>query len=166
VNIKKNISIRVYLVYIGLVLWVGALIFKIVLTQQVHGGYWKSVADSLTTDYKKIEAERGNIYSEDGRLLATSLPFFELRMDTKAESVSNELFRAKSDSLALCLSKLFNDKSVEEYRRLIVNGRKDKERYLLLKRRVSYTDLLVVRKFPIFNLGRYKGGLLYNSPDV
>jgi cell division protein FtsI (penicillin-binding protein 3) len=160
VNIKKNISIRVYLVYIGLVLWVGALIFKIVLTQQVHGGYWKSVADSLTTDYKKIEAERGNIYSEDGRLLATSLPFFELRMDTKAESVSSELFRAKSDSLALCLSKLFNDKSVEDYRRLIVNGRKDKERYLLLKRRVSYTDLLVVRKFPIFNLGRYKGGLI------
>ncbi|MEY2829390.1 MAG: hypothetical protein RIQ33_1248 [Bacteroidota bacterium] len=146
--------------YIGLVLWVGALIFKIVLTQQVHGSYWKSVADSLTTDYKKIEAERGNIYSEDGRLLATSLPFFEIRMDTKAELVSNELFRAKSDSLALCLARLFNDKSQEDYRRLIVNGRKDKERYLLLKRRVSYTDLLMVRKFPIFNLGRYKGGLI------
>ncbi|MFM2048685.1 MAG: hypothetical protein RI955_1233 [Bacteroidota bacterium] len=159
-SIKKDISWRVYLSYLVLVLWAIALISRIVVTQQVQGKYWKSVADSLTTDFKNIEADRGNIYSEDGRLLATSLPFFEIRMDTKAESVSNELFRAKVDSLALGLSNLFKDKSAEEYRRMMVSGRKDKERYLLLKRKVSYTDLLMVRKFPIFNLGRYKGGLI------
>ncbi|MFM7015555.1 MAG: hypothetical protein ACKOX3_04435 [Bacteroidota bacterium] len=159
-SIKKDISWRVYISYLGLVIWVVALIGKIAVTQQVQGKYWKSVADSLTTDFKNIEAERGNIYSEDGRLLATSLPFFEIRMDTKAESVSDELFRTKVDSLALGLSNLFNDKSAEDYRRLMVSGRKDKERYLLLKRKVSYTDLLQVRKFPIFNLGRYKGGLI------
>ncbi len=143
-----------------MVLFVAALIAKIFVTQQMQGKYWRSLADSLTTDYKVIEADRGNIYSEDGRLLATSLPFFEIRMDTHAELITDDLFNDNVDALAAKLQQLFQDKSKEEYRRMLVQGWKNEERYLLLHRKVSYTDLLQVRKFPIFNLGKYKGGLI------
>ena len=159
-NIKKDISWRVYVTYIGLVIFALCIIARIAYTQQVQGKYWKSLADSLTTDFKTIEADRGNIYSEDGRLLATSLPFFEIRMDTRAEAVSDELFNEKVDSLAIKLSHLLKDKLAEEYRRIMVSGRKNDERYVLLNRKVTFTELQLIRKFPIFNLGKYKGGLI------
>jgi cell division protein FtsI/penicillin-binding protein 2 len=60
-NIKKDISWRVYLSYIGLVIFSICIIARIAYTQQVQGRYWKSLADSLTTDFKTIEADRGNI---------------------------------------------------------------------------------------------------------
>ena len=49
--------------------------------QTEDNGYWSALADSLSTDLVSIPAERGNIYSADGGLLATSLPYFELRVD-------------------------------------------------------------------------------------
>jgi cell division protein FtsI (penicillin-binding protein 3) len=159
-TIKKEISIRVYILFVFLLLFAVMVMAKTFVTQQVEGKYWKNLADSLTTDYKMIEADRGNIYSADGRLLSTSLPFFEIRMDTKAEHVTNEIFNTYIDSLANCLSLLFMDKSAFEYKDFLKTGRKNSERYLLLKRKVSYTDLIKLRKFPIFNLGKYKGGLI------
>lgn len=157
---KKDILKRIYLVYLFICFFGAAIIGKIWHLQFVEGPAWRAKADSLTTKLNKIEPSRGNIYTSDGSLLATSVPIYDLRIDILSESITKEIFNNNIDSLAISLSRLFNDKPASEYKRLIRETRHDGERYYLLKKGISYKELLAVKKFPIFRMGRYKGGLI------
>src|SRR6186997_110566 len=108
---KKEILNRIYLVYIFICLFGFAIIGRIWQLQYVEGDKWRAMADSLTTKLKKIEPARGNIYTADGSLLATSVPIYDLRVDMLSESITKEIFNDNVDSLSICLAKLFKDKS-------------------------------------------------------
>src|SRR5574343_990308 len=110
-SIRKDILLRVYFTYVLLALVAVAIFARAVHIQFVQGDRWKKMSDSLTTDYIDVEAGRGNIYSSDGSLLATSLPEYELRMDLMTETITQEFFNENVDSLAICLAELFKDKS-------------------------------------------------------
>jgi cell division protein FtsI (penicillin-binding protein 3) len=160
-NIRANILLRVYLAFGLIVLFAVAVLLRLGDVQFIQGSKWKSMADSLSTKEFTIEATRGNIYSVDGSLLATSVPEYELRMDTYAGGIQDqEVFDAKVDSLAMKLSSFFNDKSPKDYSRLLRTARREKARYLLLKRKVNYQDLKLIRTFPLFNIGKHSGGLM------
>jgi cell division protein FtsI (penicillin-binding protein 3) len=165
-DIRKSILIRVYFVYALICLFALAIIFRVFQLQFVEGDYWRQKSDSLTLAYKTIEPSRGNIFSADGSLLATSVPFYDLRMDMKADGISEKIFNAKLDSLSWCLSALFKDKSKEEYKKALRNARREGQRYFLLKRNVTYAELKKVKTFPVFNLGRYKGGLIIEQKNM
>jgi cell division protein FtsI (penicillin-binding protein 3) len=151
----------VYIAFGLIVLLAFAVLFKLFHVQFVEGAKWRAMADSLSTRFANVEAARGNIYSVDGSLLATSVPEYEIRMDMLAGGIEkDDVFFEKVDSLAAQLSVFFGDKSTKQYSRLLREARDDKARYLLLKRDVTHQDLKAIRKFPIFNLGRYKGGLI------
>ncbi|MDQ7947648.1 MAG: penicillin-binding protein, partial [Pedobacter sp.] len=107
-----------------------------------------------------IDAARGNIYSNDGSLLATSVPEYELRMDMIAGGIAkDDLFDSKVDSLAMKLSAFFGNKSAKDYGRYLRKAREQKSRSLLIKKNVTYQDLKVIKTFPLFNLGKH-GGLI------
>jgi cell division protein FtsI (penicillin-binding protein 3) len=160
-NIRANILLRVYLAFGLIVLLAVAVLVRLCDVQFVEGQKWRAMADSLSTKYVNVEAARGNIYSNDGSLLATSIPEYELRMDLYAGGIADSrLFDLKVDSLALSLSQFFKDKTPKEYARYLRAARRDKSRYLLIKRKVNYQDLKVVRGFPLFNVGKYSGGLI------
>ncbi|WP_411275370.1 penicillin-binding protein [Daejeonella sp.] len=161
-NIRTDILLRVYIAFGLIVLLALAVLFKLFHVQYVEGGKWRSMADSLSTRFANVEAARGNIYAADGKsLLATSVPEYEVRMDMMAGGIENdEVFYEKIDSLAAKLSAFFGDKSVKQYSRMLRNAREDKARYLLLKRNITHQELKAIRKFPVFNMGRYKGGLI------
>jgi cell division protein FtsI (penicillin-binding protein 3) len=151
----------VYLAFGLIVLLAIAVLYQLFNVQVVEGAKWRSKADSLSTRFRYVEAARGNIYSVDGSLLATSVPEYELRMDLLAGGIEKDaIFYEKVDSLADKLSSFFGDKSSSQYSRILREARADKSRYLLLKRNVTHQELKTIRKFPIFNLGRYKGGLI------
>jgi cell division protein FtsI (penicillin-binding protein 3) len=134
---------------------------KMFQVQVIQGDKYRAMADSLSTKYATVEASRGNIYSIDGSLLATSVPEYDIRMDLLAGGIEdNYVFFSKVDSLAASLSNYFKDKSEREYSRALRNARQEKQRYFLVKRNISYQDLKAVKKFPIFNMGRYKGGMI------
>ena len=119
------------------------------------------MADSLSTKYINVDAARGNIYSNDGSLLATSVPEYELRMDLYAGGISeNKVFYAKVDSLAMKLSQFFVDKTPKEYSRILRTARADSVRYLLIKRKVNYQYLKTTGSFPVENGENYSGGLM------
>jgi len=119
------------------------------------------MAETHSTQYQTIEATRGNIYAHDMSLLATSVPEYELHMDMLASGISDDrVFNEKVDSLALKLSEFFKDKTPREYSRMLRDARNDSSRYQLIRRKVAYDELQEVRKFPIFNLGKYRGGLI------
>lgn len=161
-NIRTDILLRVYIAFGLIVLLAFAVLFKLFHVQYVEGSKWRAMADSLSTRFANVEAARGNIYAVDGKsLLATSVPEYEIRMDLMAGGVEkDEIFYEKVDSLAGKLSAFFGDKSSKQYSRMLRNAREDKARYFLLKRAVTHQELKAIRKFPIFRLGRYKGGLI------
>jgi cell division protein FtsI (penicillin-binding protein 3) len=160
-NIRTDILLRVYIAFGMIVMLAFAVLYKLVDVQIVEGKKWRSIADSLSTRFVNVEAARGNIYSVDGSLLATSVPEYEIRMDMLAAGIEkDEVFYSKVDSLADKLSFFFGDKSAKQYSRMLREARADKQRYLLLKRNVTHPELKQIRKFPIFNMGRYKGGLI------
>lgn len=160
-NIRTNILLRVYAAFGLIILFAVAVVAKMVHVQVVQGEKYKAMADSLSTKYAEVEAARGNIYSIDGSLLATSVPEYDVRMDLLAGGIEdNEVFFSKVDSLASKLANYFKDKTEREYSRALRNARQEKQRYFLVKRSITYQDLKALKKFPIFNLGRYKGGMI------
>ncbi|RKR85462.1 cell division protein FtsI (penicillin-binding protein 3) [Mucilaginibacter gracilis] len=160
-SIRTNILLRVYLAFGLIMVFALAVAVQLCRVQFVQGKKWCAMADSLSTRYVKVEAARGNIFSSDGSLLATSIPEYELHMDLLAGGIADDdTFLEKIDSLALKMSQFFGDKSASEYSRLFKDARKDSSRYELIRRNVTYQQLKQVRKFPIFNMGKYKGGLI------
>ncbi|TWR29302.1 PASTA domain-containing protein [Mucilaginibacter pallidiroseus] len=160
-SIRTNILLRVYIAFGLILLFAAAVIFQLCRVQFAQGDKWKAMAKTMSTRYKNIEAARGNIFAVDGSLLATSVPEYELRMDMLAGGIADEkVFDEKIDSLSMKLAQVYKDKTAREYSRMFREARKDSSRYQLVRRRVTYNELKQIRKFPVFNLGKYKGGLI------
>jgi cell division protein FtsI (penicillin-binding protein 3) len=160
-GIRTNILLRVYIAF-GLILFFAfAVVVQLCRVQFVQGKKWKGMATSLSAQYQTIEAARGNIFSVDGSLLATSVPEYELHMDMLAGGIAvDSVFNDRVDLLAAKLSEMYGDRSAREYSRVLRDARKDGARYQLIRRKVSYQELKKIREFPIFNMGKYKGGLI------
>ena len=160
-GIRTNILLRVYLAFGFILLFAGAVVFQLCRVQFVQGPKWKAMAKTMSARYINVEAERGNIFASDGSLLATSVPEYELHMDMLAGGIADDaVFQEKVDSLALCLSRFFKDKPAREYARMLRDARNDSNRYQLIRRKVGFQELKQIRRFPIFNMGKYKGGLI------
>lgn len=158
--IKDDITWRTIIVYGIIVLFGGLIIAKAIMVMTVEGKKWRSMA-SANVPVKPIDIapNRGDIWASDGRIMATSVPFYELRFDPVA--VNKKVFQAQIDSLAYCLSAFFKDGSKDYYKDKLTRARNGKHpnRYLLInKRRVTHTELKELRQFPIFRLGKNKGG--------
>lgn len=151
-NIRKTILLRVYLAFGLVVLGAIAVFAKLIHLQYVEGDYWKSIADSLSIHEVRIEATRGNIYSNDGSLLATSVPEYEIRFDALAiPAERDDVFNMKVDSLAYALANYFKDKPSRDYLATLKSARAKGNRYLLIKRRISHQQLKEIRSFPLFS---------------
>ena len=119
-EVKKDILWRVYLVYLGLIVFGIMILGKAFYTQRFEGNYWRSMGDSLHTKIIDLDAERGTIFSEDGSMLSTSIPQFDIYIDFRAEGLREKngfRFFENIDSLSICLSQLFKDKEPKEYAR-------------------------------------------------
>ncbi|MBP7408716.1 MAG: transpeptidase family protein [Flavobacteriales bacterium] len=156
----KQLRVRAMLVYFGVVVFAIAIAVRLFQIQLVEGDKWRAKAESVSTTWRTVQPERGHIYSEDGRLLATSVPEYDVRMDLATDALTDERFNANIDSLAWHLANLFADRTKEEYRRDLTDARHRKERYYLVKRRASHTQVQALRTFPLYRDGRFKSGLV------
>ena len=149
-----------YIAYFAFCALGALVVFKVVRIQFTSKETMVKQAQALKTQMRLIEASRGNIYSDNGSLLATSIPFYELRMDMGADGLTQKNFDSNVDSLSICLAQLFHDKSSIEYKRKLVDARADTNRYLLIQRKVKHNQLLKLKKFPLFREGKNKSGLI------
>jgi len=159
-EIKKDIIWRVYLIYLFVLLFGFLVIGKIVYIQFIEGDEWRTKAKEETIKYINIEAIRGDICSSDGSLLASSIPIYDVHLDLASTALTKEVFNKNVDSLAYCMSNLFNDKSKNAYKAEMITARKLKMRYFLLKRNILYEEMNKMKTFPLLRLGRYSGGLI------
>ncbi|HOC39821.1 MAG TPA: penicillin-binding protein [Bacteroidales bacterium] len=141
------------------------IIYKIIDIQYVRGDELRSHTFDYEYKYVDIIGIRGNIYSEDGMVLATSIPVYDVYLDLNEKNVSKDLFDKKIDSLSLKLANKFKDKTAKDYKNLLIRIRKSGKRYVKLMTNISYEDAEELKTFPIFKLGQYGGGLILVKKD-
>ncbi|HBG86699.1 MAG TPA: peptidoglycan glycosyltransferase, partial [Marinilabiliaceae bacterium] len=165
-TIKKSIMFRVgvvYLFFLGLALW---LIIELISLKVFKADKWKAASRELERSENIVEPNRGDILDVHGMKLACSVPSYRLYMDLLAEGLNDRAFNSGIDSLSYLLSNFFRDKSAAAYKRDLQLARQRGRRYHLVHpRRISYTELQVVNKFPLFRDGRNKGGFIPEQYD-
>ncbi len=134
--------------------------------QFVEGSKWVAMQTEQTTELHNISAIRGNIYSADGSLMATSVPVYNVVMDTRASGLTEDIWKKNIDSLALMLATVNPEKSKKDYLVILNTARKDLDRYVPLLKKISYNELKIVKKFPVFRLGRNKGGVIILTENI
>ncbi|MCF8236050.1 MAG: transpeptidase family protein [Bacteroidales bacterium] len=159
-NNKREILWRVYLVYLGILVFALMIIGKVIQIQFSEGPQLLRDSRENELRYFTREAVRGNICADNGNLIATSVPIFDIRMDVDSDLISEKLFYDKLDSLAQAFSVLFNDRSSYQYKQALIRARKAHNRYYLIKRNVTYNQLKQIKQFPILRRGKYRGGLI------
>ncbi|MBX3254637.1 MAG: transpeptidase family protein [Chitinophagaceae bacterium] len=167
-EVKKDILWRVYLSFLGIVLLSVFIIGKAFYIQQVQGDYWKGLSDSLHLEYRTLDADRGTIYSEDGSMLSTSIPFFDIHIDFLADGLREKdgrRFKENLDSLSIELAGLFKDQNAAAYKKQLQAGYNRKDRYYLLKKKVNFQQYQALRRFPLIKLGRNKSGFIMEDTE-
>lgn len=169
---RSEITLRSSIVYISILIVAILILWKMLHIQISEGEKYRKTDNERNVRIRTIEASRGNIYSEDGSLLATSAPVFDLFWDSSV--CPDSTFLKGIDSLSICLANHFKDKTAAEYKTIFKQAKLKKLRYLPIKRsnvrndkdQVSYTDLKKIKNFPIFRLGKNKGGLIFEQKNV
>jgi len=159
-ELRKDILWRMGLLYFLMFAFAVIIIGRILFLQIFEGSMWKAKANEISQKDITIEPQRGDIYSENGKVLASSVPLYEIRFDTKAEGLTKEIFQKNVDSLAIYLSNLFGDKPSADYKNDLKIAWRTGNRYQLIKRKVTYSQLKEIKKFPIFRMGKNKGGFI------
>ncbi|MEI6677316.1 MAG: penicillin-binding protein [Mariniphaga sp.] len=157
-EIRKEILTRFGLVYATIVLFCIYILIRVFIIQ--HSPKWDQEAQKLDIKEFTLSARRGDICAADGSPMATSVPYYELRMDLGAPGLE-KFFYHDVDSLAICLSRFFHDKSIGAYKSELKRAySQQKHFFLITTHKVSYEELQTVKKFPILRRGRNKGGLM------
>ena len=160
---KKQILNKLYLLTGFLFLFAIAIVYKLIQIEHIDGDKYRVEAEQGTIKTFEIAANRGSVYTADGSLLATSVSRFDIRMD--AVTISDDAFEAGIKDLSIALSEMLG-KSPGYYENKIRKARVNKNRYLFITRNLSYNDYQRLKKFPIFKLGTYRGGLIMEQRTV
>ena len=161
--LRKSIVFRFSIVYclivVAFVAATGCMFWIVTVDQEE----WLEQVEKLQKEDRDIIPERGNLYDADGRLITATVPYYRLYMDLAVEfyktEEGREYYRENIDSLCICLSQKFGDKSPREYRAMIDAAyTKGKRRLKLYSKRVSYIDVEEIKQFPLFRIGRNKSG--------
>ena len=159
---QKQFLYRLYLVA-GVLVFLGLGIgYKIFHIQYVDGNDYRKIAKNNTLQNFTISPERGNIFSDDGSLLAASTISFDIYFD--AVTVSDANFSKYSKELSKELSKTFN-KSEKTFLDRLIFAKNNNKRYHLINRGVSIENLNKIRQMPLFKMGGVRGGLIIEKKN-
>ncbi|MEO5592463.1 MAG: penicillin-binding protein [Chitinophagaceae bacterium] len=162
-EIRKDILWRVYLGFICIVVLSVCILGRAVYIQRFQGNYWRSKGDTLHTRLMPMQAERGTIFSEDGNMLSTSVPYFDIYIDFGADGLrekKGERFKKYVDSLSRSLAGFFKDKKAAAYKKELEAGYRKRDRYYELQKNLTFEEYKILRTFPLVNQGRNKSGFI------
>ncbi len=158
-NLKAAILLRTRMVFVVSVVLAVGIFSKGLYMQHVPIGAPNQLTQASTQRYITLQASRGNIYAEDGSLMATSLPYYKMGMDPTLPS--EELLQGGVDSLCYLLATSFKEASPAHYKRAIMRARSKGRRYILLiKQEIGYIRKKSLMQWPLLREGRLVGGII------
>jgi len=158
--IRSEIVWRSGVVYLTIVVLALLILVRILILQFVERGKWSKLSDKYVYKTAEMPANRGDILARDGRLLASSVPYYSVYMDTRSTGMSQATWSAGINGLSEGLSRLLGERSATGWKSVITEARKRRDRYFLIRKKVDYTTLKKLKELPIFKEGQYKGGLV------
>ena len=158
--VRDEIVWRSGVVYVIFVLLAILIVVHIFVLQFVQHEKWAAMSEKYVYRTFEDPASRGDILTDDGRLLASSVPYYTIYIDTRSTGMSSATWSNGINGLCVGLSRIVGERSATEWERVMTNARNRGDRYFLIKRRVDYETLLKLKELPIFREGKYKGGML------
>ena len=145
-----------------------AVVLKAAYIMTVKHDYWMEVAQQQKFDSLVVAPNRGNILSDDGELMASSLPEYKMFMDFKVGGEKKDsLWREKVDSICMGLHEIFPEKSAEEFKADLEKGHaKMSQNWPIWPKRVDYNTFVKVKQLPIFNMPKLRGGFHYEENNA
>ena len=131
--------------------------YKLFHLQFIDGDKYRKIAEEKTLKSFVVNSSRGNIFSEDGSLLATSTTKFDVFFDSK--TVPNHIFNSEIQSLSIELSKILGDDDVK-WLNNFRTAKNNNNRYLPIIKNIDLDKVNEFKKLPIFKYGSIKGGLI------
>ena len=162
---REEIVWRGALVYFAIGLLAVVLLVRILILQYVQRGKWADMSEKYVFKTAEVQANRGDILTSDERLLASSVPYYTIYMDTRSSGMSSDTWSSGINGLSAGLAQLFPDKSASGWKSSISEARRKGDRYFLIERKVDYETLKKVKGLPIFREGQYKGGMVAQAED-
>lgn len=155
---KTDTLWKTHLVYMLVLLFGVALLAKIILVQTKDSKELVELAEKRELRVKELEASRGNIFSYDGKLMATSVPVFDVFFDS--QSVDQEIFVSKIDSLSQQMALLIPKRTTAQWKEYLSTAKAEGKRYHPIAKNISLSEYRQMQKFAIFNRGPFKGGIV------
>ena len=163
--VRDEIVSRSGFVYFAIALLAVAILIRILILQVVQHGKWAAMSEKYVYQTAEMPANRGDILAHDGRLLASSVPYFTIYMDTRSSGMSSQTWSNGISGLSAGLSKLLGQRSAAGWRAVITDARKRGDRYFLIQRKVDYETLKRLKELPIFREGQYRGGMVAQAEN-
>ncbi len=152
---KNKTNFRIVSLYVFICTIAVVVVSKILIIQRID----QEISSVNLPKLFKIKASRGNIFSDDGSLLAISMPLYNVFIDLSV--VDEKIFDSEIKDLSISLSNLFTDKSASEYESYLRQSKlKEKNKYVKLRNKVTHNQLNLLKSFPILKLGKFRGGLI------
>ncbi|MBR5029431.1 MAG: transpeptidase family protein [Bacteroidales bacterium] len=172
-NSSGDISRRLLPLFVALFLFfVLPIMWNLIKLQFIDGAEWRSRAKNTTIKWRDVKAQRGTIYSADGKMLATSLPVYDIIIDLGKEKVdakskhddsvktksgmeyyrwiiSKETFNRCLPALCDSMARLFPDKTPNDYYQFFTKERNRQNRYCYIKKGVSFYQKKRMQAFPM-----------------
>ncbi|MCE5345495.1 MAG: transpeptidase family protein [Bacteroidales bacterium] len=163
--VRDEIVWRSGIVYFVIALLAAALLIRILILQYVQRGKWLEMSEKYVFKTAEMPATRGDILACDGRLLASSVPYYTIYMDTRSSGMRAGTWANGINGLSAGLARLLGERSADGWKSVITQARKRGDRYFLIQRKVDYETLRKLKELPIFKEGQYRGGLVYQAEN-
>jgi cell division protein FtsI (penicillin-binding protein 3) len=162
---RDEIVWRGALVYLIIGLLAVAIFVRILILQYVQQGKWADMSEKYVFKTAEMPANRGDILTSDDRLLASSVPYYTIYMDTRSSGMSSATWSDGINGLSAGLAQLLGERSASGWKSIITEARKKGDRYFLIQRKVDYEKLKKLKQLPIFSEGQYRGGMVSQAEN-
>ncbi len=143
-----------------------AVFVRILYIQIAQAEKWREHAGKIEQRIQDIEPVRGQIYSTDGSLLATSVPVYHLYWDSKAEGLKEADLRASIDSLTTGFARILGKKSADAYKRELLEAQRLGRRYHLIDKHLNHSQMKALNRLPLIRKGSNQSGFIFQAEDV
>ncbi len=161
-DVKKDILRRVYLTFFVMTAFAVLVIAQIINLQFFQAKKIQESVVAKTAGYRTVEANRGDIYSCDGSLMATTMTYYLVGMDLSSRALDDKDFKQNIGALCDSLEDLLKLKTANEYRRELEAARKEKKKWYKLHDGLTFSEFRRLKQFPLFKKGKYESGLVYS----
>ena len=163
-EIRKAITLRFGVIYFAIALFGLVIIGRILLIQNVDTEKWKSIAKDLKSNTTEIWAKRGNICADDGSVLSTSVPYYELRLDLQAPKIV-EIFSKESDAFANEMAAFFGFPASDFRARLKTAFDKKNRWFLINPEQIDHNKFQEFRQLKSMSRNHFGSGLIPNPEN-